>query len=98
MASASSLASNTYTEVFTSRTASSLLLASFLFDDAQHVAFAVADDAAVAGRIVEDGGEYGRAVAAFSRERRGSWSSVSVSSSSMSDAAISTAPSDRPSA
>lgn len=64
MASASSLASNTYTEVFTSRTASSLLLASFC-STMRSVAFAVADDAAVAGRIVEDGGEHGRAVAAF---------------------------------
>ena len=36
-----------------------------MFDDAQHVAFAGADDAAVADRIVEDGGEHGRAVAAF---------------------------------
>ena len=34
-----------------------------LLDDAQHVAFAVADDAAVAGRVVEDGGEHGGAVA-----------------------------------
>ncbi len=36
----------------------------FLFHDAQHVAFAVADDAAVSGRIIENGGEHGRAVAA----------------------------------
>ena len=35
----------------------------FLLDDAQHVAFAIADDAAVAGRVIEDGGEHSGAVA-----------------------------------
>ena len=35
-----------------------------LLHDAQHVAFAVADDTAITGRIVEHGGEHGGAVAA----------------------------------
>ena len=36
-----------------------------LFHDAQHVAFAVADDAAIPGRVVEHSGEHSGAVAAL---------------------------------
>ena len=39
-----------------------------LFHNAQHVAFAVADDAAIAGRIVKNGGEHGGAIAALLME------------------------------
>ena len=39
-----------------------------LFHNAQHVAFAVADDAAIAGRIVKNGGEHGGTIAALLME------------------------------
>ena len=39
-----------------------------LFHDAQHVAFAVADDATIASRIVKNGGEHGGSVAALLME------------------------------
>ena len=39
-----------------------------LLHDAQHIAFAVADDSTVAGRIIKDGGEHGRSVAALLME------------------------------
>ena len=39
-----------------------------LFHNAQHVAFTVADDAAIAGRIVKNGGEHGGTIAALLME------------------------------